>query len=170
MLNLSPNPYAVYEIIFWLLGSLKDRTMDHVWLAAPLMLLGWLAIWSSSRALDALSLGEEGAAGLGTSIPRARLLIVAGVALSVGAGTAVAGAIGFIGLVVPHIIRILWGGDYKRLIPLSILGGAITLLVSDILARIVMAPGYLPVGIVTAMIGAPFFLWILRRAKKEVFW
>ena len=90
--------------------------------------------------------------------------------LTTAAAVSFSGVIGFVGLVVPHVIRMVWGGDYKKLIPLSILGGGFTLLISDLAARIIMAPRSLPVGIVTALVGAPFFLWILRRAKKEVFW
>ena len=99
-----------------------------------------------------------------------KIFIIISASLTTAAAVSFSGVIGFVGLVVPHIIRLVWGGDYKKLIPLSILGGGIILLLSDIVARTIMAPGYLPVGIVTSLIGAPFFLWILRRAKKEVFW
>jgi iron complex transport system permease protein len=169
VLNLSPNPFAAYEIIFWLLGSLKDRTMDHVWLALPLMALGWAALWTSSRALDALSLGEEGAAGLGVNLSRARLLIIGGVALSVGAATAVTGAIGFIGLIVPHLIRPLTDRLPGNLLLPSGLGGAALLTAADIVARSAIVERELNVGVVTALIGAPFFLWLVVRSRREVF-
>ena len=169
VLNLSPNPFAAYEIIFWLLGSLKDRTMDHVWLALPLMALGWTALWTSSRALDALSLGEEGAAGLGVNLSRARLLIIGGVALSVGAATAVTGAIGFIGLIVPHLIRPLTDRLPGNLLLPSGLGGAALLTAADIVARSAIVERELNVGVVTALIGAPFFLWLVVRSRREVF-
>jgi iron complex transport system permease protein len=169
VLNLSPNPFAAYEIIFWLLGSLKDRTMDHVWLALPVMALGWAALWASTRALDALTLGEEGAAGLGISMARTRWLIIGGVALSVGAATAVTGAIGFIGLIVPHLIRPLTDRLPGNLLLPSGLGGAALLSAADIAARSAIAERELNVGVVTALIGAPFFLWLVVRSRREVF-
>ncbi len=169
VLNLSPNPYASYEIIFWLLGSLKDRTMDHVWLVMPLMLLGWLLLWASSRTLDALSLGEEGASGLGANVPRARALVVCGVALCVGAAVAVSGAIGFIGLIVPHLFRPLTNRLPSQLLLPAGLGGAALLTIADIVARTVIADRELNVGVVTALIGAPFFLWLVYRSRKELF-
>lgn len=169
VLNLSPNPYASYEIIFWLLGSLKDRTMDHVWLVIPLMVLGWAALWASSRTLDALSLGEEGASGLGANIPRARVLIVCGVALCVGAATAVSGAIGFIGLIVPHLVRPLTNRLPSQLLLPAGLGGAALLTIADIVARTIIPERELNVGVVTALIGAPFFLWLVIRSRRELF-
>lgn len=168
VLNLSPNPFAAYEIIFWLLGALKDRSMDHVWIAAPLMVLGWLLIAASARAIDALSLGEEAAASMGIHMPRARLLIVAGVALGVGAATAVAGTIGFIGLVVPHLIRPLTNRMPSALLLPSALGGAALLLASDVAVRVILPAGELNVGVLTALIGAPFFLWLVARARREM--
>lgn len=168
VLNLSPNPFAAYEIIFWLLGSLKDRSMEHVALALPLMACGWLLIALSTRAIDALSLGEEAASSLGIHMGRARFLIVAGVALSVGAATAVAGTIGFIGLVVPHLIRPLTSRLPSSLLLPAGLGGAALLLAADIAARIVLPAGELNVGVLTALIGAPFFLWLVVRARREM--
>jgi iron complex transport system permease protein len=169
VLNLSPNPFAAYEIIFWLLGSLKDRTMHHVWLALPLMALGWAGLWASARTLDALSLGEEGAVGLGVNLARARLLIIGGVALSVGAATAVTGAIGFVGLIVPHLVRPLTDRLPGNLLLPSGLGGAALLTAADIVSRSVIVERELNVGVVTALIGAPFFLWLVMRSRREVF-
>lgn len=169
VLNLSPNPFASYEIIFWLLGSLKDRSMQHVWLAFPLMAAGWLMIGLAGRAVDALSLGEEAAASLGIDLPRTRLLIVGGVALCVGAATAVAGAIGFIGLVVPHLVRPLTDRMPSRLLLPSGLGGAALLLAADTLVRLIDTGTELNIGVVTALIGAPFFLWLVIRSRREVF-
>ncbi|TXN21056.1 iron ABC transporter permease, partial [Methylobacterium sp. WL9] len=108
-LNLAPNPYAALEIVFWLMGSLSDRSMDHVWLCLPLMALGWLMMLTTGQALDALSLGEDTAASLGFDLVSVRLRIVTGAALAVGSGVAVSGAIGFVGLVVPHLVRPLVG-------------------------------------------------------------
>jgi iron complex transport system permease protein len=167
VLNLSPNPFASYEIIFWLLGSIKDRSMSHVWLSLPLMAAGWLLILASARALDALSFGEETATSLGIDLPRSRLMIVAGVALAVGAGTAVTGAIGFVGLVVPHLVRPLTDRMPSSLLVPSALGGGALLLAADIAARVVVPARELNVGVLTALIGAPFFLWLVIRSRRE---
>lgn len=167
VLNLSPNPFASYEIIFWLLGSLKDRSMPHVWIALPLMAVGWALIFASARALDALSLGEEAAASLGIDLARVRLALIAGVALCVGAGTAVTGAIGFVGLVVPHLVRPFTDRMPGSLLLASGLGGAALLLAADVAARIVVPGRELNVGVLTALIGAPFFLWLIVRARGE---
>ncbi|MCO6392169.1 iron chelate uptake ABC transporter family permease subunit [Aliihoeflea aestuarii] len=169
ILNLSPNPFASYEIIFWLLGSLRDRSMSHVWLALPLMVAGWLMLAMTARALDALSLGEEAAASLGVKLPLVRLLIVAGTALCVGAGTAVAGAIGFVGLVVPHLVRPFTDRLPSSLLLPSALGGGALLLAADIAARLVVPTRELNVGVLTALIGAPFFLWLVVRSRRELF-
>ncbi|MGQ2908649.1 MAG: FecCD family ABC transporter permease [Aliihoeflea sp.] len=169
ILNLSPNPFASYEIIFWLLGSLRDRSMSHVWLALPLMALGWLLLAASARALDALSLGEEAASSLGIRLSGTRLLVVLGTALAVGAGTAVAGAIGFIGLVVPHLVRPFTDRLPSSLLVPSALGGGALLLGADIAARLVVPTRELNVGVLTALIGAPFFLWLVVRARRELF-
>lgn len=168
-LNLSPNPFASYEIIFWLLGSLKDRSMVHVALAAPLMIAGLSMLFATRRGLDALALGEEGAASLGIDLRRIRLLVIAGVALSVGAATAVAGAIGFVGLVVPHLVRPLTDRMPGSLVLPSALGGAALLLAADVAVRVVVPARELNVGVLTALIGAPFFLWLVVRSRREAF-
>lgn len=167
-LNLSPNPFAALEIMFWMLGSLTDRSMTHFWLAAPFMLAGWIMLASLGRALDALTLGGDTAASMGIDIRRVQLLAVLGTATSVGAATAVAGAIGFVGLVVPHLLRPLVGGTPSRLLPASALGGACVLLAADILVRLV-APGRdLKLGVLTAIVGAPFFLWLVYRERRRL--
>ena len=167
-LNLSPNPYAAAEIMFWLMGSVTDRSMDHVLLAGPLILLGWAILGASGRSLDALSLGEEAAASLGVDLRRTRTLVVAGTAICVGAGTAVAGGIGFIGLVVPHLLRPLVGHAPSRLLLASALGGGALLLAADILVRLLMFGPELKLGVLTALVGAPFFLWLIFRARTEL--
>ena len=136
-LNLSPNPFAAMEIVFWMLGSLSNRSMDHVVLAAPLMLVGWLLLAGLGRPLDALTLGEDAAASLGIRVRRVRTLAVVGTAAAVGAATAVAGAIGFVGLVIPHLLRPLVGGRPSRLLLASALGGSAMLLAADIATRII---------------------------------
>jgi iron complex transport system permease protein len=167
-LNFSPNPYAAAEIVFWLMGSVTDRSMDHVTLAAPFMVAGWLMLASSARALDALTLSEDAAAGLGVNLARTRALVVAGVAVCVGAGTAVSGGIGFIGLVVPHLLRPLVGHSPSRLLLASALGGGALLVAADILVRVIATGSELKLGVVTSLIGAPFFLWLIFRARAEL--
>jgi iron complex transport system permease protein len=124
----------------------------------------------SGHVLNVLQFGEEQANQLGLSVERAKAFVIVTASLTTAVAVAFSGVIGFIGLIVPHMVRIVWGADYRRLIPLSIIAGASVLLIADMLARILMAPQTLPVGIVTALAGTPFFLWILRRAKSEVFW
>ncbi|MCG8271688.1 iron ABC transporter permease [Aquamicrobium sp. NLF2-7] len=167
-LNLSPNPFAALEIMFWMLGSLTDRSMTHMWLSAPFMLIGWIMLGSLGRALDALTLGSETAASMGIELRRVQLLAVFGTAASVGAATAVAGAIGFVGLVVPHILRPLVGARPSRLLPASALGGASMVLGADILVRIIAPERDLKLGVLTAIVGAPFFLWLVFRTRRSL--
>jgi iron complex transport system permease protein len=168
VLNLSPNPFAASEIVYWLLGSLADRSMTHVWLAGPFMLAGMALLLTLGRALDALTLGEDAAASLGVTLARTRTLAVVGTALAVGAGVAVAGAIGFVGLVVPHLLRPFTGSLPSRLLPASALGGAALLLAADLAVKLI-APGRdLKLGVVTALVGAPFFLWLVWRSRRSL--
>ena len=167
-LNLSPNPFAALEIMFWMLGSLTDRSMTHVWLAGPFMVLGWVMLGALGRPLDALTLGEDAAASMGVDLRRVQFLAVFGAAASVGAATAVAGAIGFIGLVVPHLLRPLVGSLPSRLLPASALGGACLLLAADILVRVIAPDKDLKIGVLTAIIGAPFFLWLVYRIRRKL--
>lgn len=167
-LNLSPNPYAAAEIMFWLMGSVTDRSMDHVAFAAPFIIIGWVVLALSARALDALSLGEESAASLGVNLIVTRNLVIGGTAISVGAATSVSGGIGFIGLVVPHLLRPLVGHSPSRLLLASALGGAALLLAADILVRLLPTGMELKLGVVTALVGAPFFLWLIFRARTEI--
>lgn len=167
-LNLSPNPFAAIEIMFWMLGSLADRSMAHVWLAVPFMIAGWIMLGMLGRALDALTLGHETASTLGVDMRRVQWLAVLGTAVSVGAATAVAGAIGFVGLVVPHMLRPLVSGRPSRLLPASALGGACLLLAADILVRLVAPDRDLKLGVLTAIVGAPFFLWLVWRERRRL--
>lgn len=166
-LNLSPNPFAASEIIFWMMGSLADRSFTHVWLALPFVALGVAMMLSTGRVLDALTLGEDAAAALGLGLDRARLLLVLGVASAVGAATAVAGAIGFVGLVVPHILRPLVGAEPSRLLVSSALGGASMVLAADIAVRLVLPERDLKLGVVTAIVGAPLFLHLVYKTRRE---
>lgn len=166
-LNLAPNPYAALEIVFWMMGSLADRSLEHVRLVAPIMLLGWLLLLGAGRGLDALTLGEETAVSLGIGLGRLRLLLVLGTALAVGSAVAVAGAIGFVGLVVPHLLRPLVGQQPARLLPASALGGAVLLLAADLAVRLLPTGPELKLGVVTTLVGAPFFLLLLHRLRRE---
>ncbi|MBB4210381.1 iron complex transport system permease protein [Rhodothalassium salexigens DSM 2132] len=167
-LNLSPNPFAALEIVFWMLGSLADRSMVHVQLAAPFMVAGWIMLGSLGRALDALSVGDDTAASMGVNVLRVRNLAVVGTAASVGAATAVAGAIGFVGLVVPHILRPLVGARPSRLLLASALGGAAMLLAADVAVRLVAPDKDLKLGVLTSLVGAPFFLWLIYRTRRNL--
>ncbi len=166
VLNLSPNPFATSEIVFWMLGSLADRSFSHITIALPFMVLGWILILSTSRGLDALILGEDAAASLGINLTRLRWVLVLGVAACTGAATSVVGAIGFVGLVVPHILRPFVGARPSRLLPASALGGAALVLAADIAARIILPDRDLKLGVVMAIIGAPVFLHLIYRTRR----
>ena len=167
-LNLSPNPYATSEIVFWLMGSLADRSFEHVWLALPFCLIGWLMIASIGKALDALTLGEGVASSLSISLTKTKLLLVFGVASSVGAATAVCGAIGFVGLVVPHLLRPLVKGKPSTLLLVSGLGGAVMVLAADIAVRVILPDRDLKLGVLMAIIGAPLFLHLIYKTRSAL--
>jgi iron complex transport system permease protein len=167
-LTLAPNPFALAEITFWLLGGLQDRTLLHVELAAPPILLGMAMLLRLGPALDALSLGEDTAASLGIPISRTLRLAAAGTALTAGAAAAVAGGIGFVGLVVPHLLRPWLGERPGVLLGPSILTGALLLVGADMLVRaaplLLPLSQTLPLGVLTALLGAPFLVAIARKA------
>ena len=164
-LSLSPNAYAVTEIVFWLLGSLADRSMHYVWLVLPLMLAGWALLIFSGPALDALTLGEDTAQSMGFHLGRLRFMLIAGTALSIGSAVAATGGIGFVGLVVPHLLRPLVAHRPGRLLLVSGLGGASLTLAADILVRALPIRPELKLGVVTAMIGAPFLFSLIYRLR-----
>lgn len=166
-LNLSKNAFAATEIIFWLLGSLSDRSMTHVWLAGPLIIVAAILLFSLPRALDALTLGDDVAANLGIDLRKTRIKLVFGTALGIGAATSVAGAIGFVGLVVPHLLRPLTGFHPGKLLVPSALGGAALLLFADIAVRILRPEAELKLGVLTALIGAPFFFYLVIKLRRE---
>lgn len=164
IMNLAPNPWALSELVYWLMGSLKNADLPDVWAAGFLTFLGGGLLCLVGPALRVLGLGEDTAQSLGVSIERTQILIIAGCALCIGAGVAVAGAIGFVGLFIPHILRFLITSDEAWLIPLSALGGAAFLVLIDMLVRAASGPGTpLYLGIVTSLIGVPFFLWLTWR-------
>jgi iron complex transport system permease protein len=167
-LNLAPNPYALSEIVFWLLGSLKDRSLDDVFLSAPFVALGLALLASSGRALDALTLGEDAAKSLGIEVASISRRVTLGVALAVGASVAVTGAIAFVGLIVPHLCRPFFGHVPSKLLWPSALGGALLVSVADIAVRLVPSGPELMLGVFTSLIGVPFFLWLILKLRREM--
>ena len=166
LMNFSPNPYALSEIVYWLMGSLRNASFDAAILCGVLTLIGLGLLLVAGPDLRTLSLGEDTAQSLGVSLGRVRFLLVAGVALCVGAGVAVAGAIGFIGLFIPHMMRGLFGTDPAKLIALSALGGAGFLVLADIGVRVFSSQGWvLYLGVLTSLIGAPFFIWLALKGR-----
>ena len=167
-LNLAPNPFAALEIAFWLLGSLEDRSIRHVLIALPFMLVGAVLLFWDRRAFRALTLGEEAAQSLGFDLNLIRLRVVLGVACGVGAAVAVAGTIGFIGLVAPHLMRPFLRYDPARLLVPSALCGAALLLAADIGVRLLPSQSEIKVGVLTALIGAPFFIVLVMRRRYDL--
>jgi iron complex transport system permease protein len=167
-LNFAPSPYAALELLFWIFGSLADRDLSYVWLLLPVAIPGCVLVVAAARGLDALILGEDTAASLGFGIRRVMWLVVAGSALAVGASVAVAGVVGFVGLVVPHLLRPVVGYRPSRLLLPSFLGGALLTLAADIAIRL-MPPGpELKLGVVTALVGAPVFLHMVLSSRGRL--
>jgi iron complex transport system permease protein len=166
ILNLAPNPYIALEVAFWLLGSLEDRSRDHLILATPFLLASWVLLASCAGAFRALTLGEDAAASLGVDVGRTRLIVVIGVALGVGAAVSVTGAIGFVGLVAPHLVRRSVGSDPARILLPAALAGAVLLLAADIAVRLIPANVEIKLGVVTALIGVPFFIAMIFTERR----
>ncbi len=156
--------------ISWLLGGSSMAGWEPVLTILPYLVIGLGILLLRGHALNLLQFGDDQAQQLGLPITRSRTLILLAASLVTAAAVSFSGIIGFIGLIVPHVMRLWFGVDYRRLVPLSLLGGAAALLLSDVLARLIAAPQEIPVGIVTALFGAPFFLWVLRRAKNQGYW
>lgn len=170
VLNLAPNPFAALEIAFWLLGSLEDRSFRHLTIIAPFIAVCWIVLLASRQSLVVLSLGEDVARTSGVALDQLRWLTLFGVAAGVGAAVAVAGVIGFIGLITPHLVRPLVGHDPGRVHVPAMLAGACLLVGADSLARLIPATGEIRLGVLTAIIGVPFFIWlVLRRRRDDVF-
>ncbi|HEX3887179.1 MAG TPA: iron ABC transporter permease [Phenylobacterium sp.] len=165
-LNFAPSPYAAYEMSVWMLGSLAERSWDHVLLAGPFILVGMAVLATMGRALDALALGEAQAESLGFSIDRLRVLALIGVGLAVGAATSVVGSVSFIGLAAPHLVRPFVGYQPSRTLLPSTLLGAVLLLLADIGTRVIHTNTELRLGVITALIGAPFFFWLVVRLRR----
>src|SRR4051794_7792494 len=168
VMNLSSNPFVVLEIAFWLLGSLEDRSFQHVVLALPFIAAGAVILFSQRNAFRALSLGEETAQSLGVDVGRLRLMVISGVALGVGGAVAVSGTIGFIGLVAPHLMRPFVGHDPTRLLVPSALTGSALLISADIVVRIIPSASDIKVGVLTSIIGVPFFLYLIMRERRAL--
>jgi iron complex transport system permease protein len=167
-MNLSSNPFVALEIAFWLLGSLEDRSFRHVMLALPFIAAGAIILMSQRNALRALSLGEETAQSLGVHVGWLRLIVITGVAFGVGGAVAVTGTIGFIGLIAPHLMRPLVGYDPAKLLVPSALSGAALLLAADVAVRIIPSTSDIKVGVLTSLIGVPFFLYLIVRERRAL--
>jgi len=167
-MNFAPTPMSLQDMIMWLMGSLDNRTLNDILLAGPFILGGWLIMRGVGQGLDACSLGEDTARTLGIDLKRLRMKVILGSAISVGATVSVCGAIGFVGLVVPHMVRSLIGYAPGRLLLPSALLGAILLTLADLVTRIPLGHGQLRLGVVTAFIGSPLFLYIIYQTRKAM--
>jgi iron complex transport system permease protein len=156
--------------LVWLLGGSTMSGWQPVLAQFPYVALGLGVLLTMGHALNVMQVGDEQAQQLGLPVERVRITVVLSATLATAAAVSFAGIVGFVGLIIPHVVRMLWGSDYRRLLPLSVLGGAALLLLADVLARVVMAPQEVPVGVIMSLGGAPFFLWVLRRAKHQNFW
>ncbi len=160
----------VRRALVWMLGGATMSGWQPVLAMLPYVVLGLGVLLTMGHALNVMQVGEEQAQQLGLPVERVRLLVVVAASLATAAAVSFSGIIGFVGLIIPHVVRMIWGADYRRIMPLSVISGATLLLVADVLARVLMAPQEIPVGIITALGGAPFFLWVLRRVKNQNFW
>jgi iron complex transport system permease protein len=167
VLNFAPNPFAMQELVFWLLGSVSERGLDHLWLLLPALLVGGGLICSQRRLLLGLSLGEQVAQSMGLSPRRGSRLIVLGAALLVGTSVAVAGAIGFVGLIVPHLVRPWVQHRPDRVLLPSALLGAVLVCLADIVVRLLPPGQELKLGVLTSLIGAPLFIWLVWKERRR---
>ncbi len=171
ILTLSPHAqFSATALFYWLAGGVSITSWPPVFVIGSIILAGVVFSLSLSGVLDVFALGEEGAAHLGVHVERRKLLIIVVGSLLTAAAVSISGLIGFVGLVIPHMMRLLLGPQHRLLLPASALAGAIFLTLADLLARVVIAPAVLPVGVFTALVGAPFFLFLLRRSKREYRW
>ncbi len=165
-LNFAPNPYAAFEMSIWMLGSLSQKSWEHILLAGPFIVAGILVLSTLGRSIDALALGEEQAASLGVNLDRTRVLALLGVGLAAGAATSVTGSIGFIGLIAPHLVRPFVGHEPRRTMLPSALFGAALLLLADIGTRVLHTSSELRLGVITSLLGTPFFFWLVVRLRR----
>jgi iron complex transport system permease protein len=167
-LNFAASPYAMQEIVFWLLGSVANRSVDDFYIALPFMLAGWAMMLYCGRFLNALTLGEETAGSMGFDVAKMRLILILGVTASVGAAVSVSGNIGFVGLVVPHLLRPFVAYEPRRLLAASGLAGAILLLIADIAVQSMSETRELKLGVITSLVGAPFFLFLILKSRNTL--
>ena len=167
-MNLSPNPWAVSEIAMWLLGSVKDRTFAEVWLALPFAIVGLATLLAAAPSLDLLALGEDTARSLGLNASRLRAMAIVGTSLAVGAGVAVSGSVGFVGLMMPHLVRPLVGQVPSRTVLPSIIGGGALVLAADITVRLIAVGPELQLGVLTSLLGTPFFLYLVLHLRRQL--
>jgi iron complex transport system permease protein len=167
-LMISLSGEELRQIIGWLLGSVSMRGWPYVTMALPFMLIGFLLLWLNRRELNALVFGEERAKHLGVNVKRRKMMILTGGSILTGAAVAVSGTIGFVGLVVPHMTRMLWGSDHRHVLPLSFINGASLLIICDLVSRTIISPSELPIGVITAFIGAPVFAFIFWKQRRKV--
>ena len=165
-LMVSMSEGIVNQILFWIMGSLAMKSWEHVYMLVPFVCIALPVLLAYSQALNLFSLGERHAAHLGVKVERTKLIVMIMSTLLTAAAVSVSGVIGFVGLVVPHLVRLIIGPDYRLIIPFSAIGGGIFMLWADTLARNVLSPKELPLGVVTALIGAPFFAYLLHRQMK----
>lgn len=154
------------QVIGWLLGSVSMRGWPYVQMIIPFVIVGSLMLWTQRRELNVLLYGEERAKHLGVNVKRSKYLILVGGSMLTGAAVAVSGTIGFVGLVVPHMTRMIWGSDHRHLLPLSFFNGATLLIICDLVARTIILPRELPIGVITAFIGAPVFSYIFYKQRR----
>jgi iron complex transport system permease protein len=159
----------LHGIMFWLMGSFSLSQWSEAIMVLPYMLVGLVVLLLYARSLNLMQLDEEQAQQLGINVERLKLVLLGSATLITAAAVSFVGIIGFVGIIIPHAVRLIWGADYRFLLPLSILTGAIFLILADILARTVLAPVEIPIGVITAICGAPFFLYLLRRRKRVIF-
>ena len=159
----------VRSILSWLMGNFSSSNWDQLRIISPYIAIGLIVIFLFARPLNVMQLDEEQAQQLGINVERTKLILLAAATLITAAAVCFVGTIGFVGIIVPHIVRIIWGPDHRLLLPLSAITGAILLILADTASRTLMSPSEIPVGVITAFLGAPFFLFLLRRTKKAVF-
>ncbi len=157
---------SLQRVIFWVMGGFAGRSWAHIAMAAPYALGGLLVAWLYGRDLNVLQVGEEGALQLGVDVPRVKRILLACGSLMAAAAVATSGLIGFVGMVIPHLMRLVVGPDHRVLLPTAALAGAVTLVLADLIARTIITPAEVPVGVVTALLGAPFFLYLLLRGRR----
>jgi iron complex transport system permease protein len=160
----------VRRALGWLLGGSIQNGWTSILAILPFLIIGAAVLLISGHALNVLQFGDDQARQLGLNVTRTRTMILAAASLVTATAVSFSGIVGFVGLIVPHLMRMWAGPDYRRLMPLSLISGASVLLIADVIARVVLAPQEIPVGIVTALAGAPFFLWVLKRANNQGYW